>query len=260
MSAPLDHEQGSILTVGLGHADLGEASRACTVADGAVSHRVVGTLSFDLVVTADHLPDMPVFQFIKRMCSLAVAEVGAGPRSPGIQDEITERTLGVMQIIEGAVDWDVGRARWHEHCRARGRQSTSAAAASSPGDEHQRVTRAVEATEIPDTCTAFVVVAVRGRLGMLRTRSTVLLFVRFTRSGRKRPLGVRSSSSVARRGRSTSEPSATAGWTGTEIADRSVPWKSPDCVREAVLRACRRRRCDFASLRCTRVSRGQLEH
>ena len=68
MSEPLDHEQGSILTVGLRDADLGDVSRACTVAETARSAiELLRMLRFDLVVTADHLPDMPVFQFVKRM-------------------------------------------------------------------------------------------------------------------------------------------------------------------------------------------------
>ena len=64
-------------------------------------------LRFDLVVTADQLPDMPVFQFIKRMRAAWPWQKWALiARRLSDRDEITARTLGVMQIIEGAADWD----------------------------------------------------------------------------------------------------------------------------------------------------------
>jgi DNA-binding response OmpR family regulator len=108
MSEPLDHEQGSILAVGLRDADLSEAPRACTVAPTARSAvELLRMLRFDLVVASDHLPDMPVFQFIKRMRAAWPWQKWALVSSRlSIQDEITARTLGVMQIIEGTLDWD----------------------------------------------------------------------------------------------------------------------------------------------------------
>ena len=67
-----DHEPGSILAVGLRDSDLADVAHACTpsctATDSARSAiELLRILRFDLVITADHLPDMPVWQFVKRM-------------------------------------------------------------------------------------------------------------------------------------------------------------------------------------------------
>jgi hypothetical protein len=64
-------------------------------------------LHFDLVLTADQLPDLPVFQFVRRMRNAWPWQKWALVSSRlSIQDEITARTLGVMHVIEGSIDWD----------------------------------------------------------------------------------------------------------------------------------------------------------
>jgi len=108
MSDSMDHERGSVLALGLPDAELSDASRACTVVDSARSAiELLRILRYDLVVTSDQLPDMPVFQFVRRMRAAWPWQKWALVSSRlSTQDEITARTLGVMQIIEGAVDWD----------------------------------------------------------------------------------------------------------------------------------------------------------
>ena len=108
MPEQMDHEPGSILAVGLRDSDLHEAAHVFTTADSARSAiELLRMLRFDLVITADRLPDMPVFQFVKRMRAGWPWQKWALVSSRLTnQDEITARTLGVMRIIEGAVDWD----------------------------------------------------------------------------------------------------------------------------------------------------------
>ncbi len=107
MDEQLDAEQGSVLAVGLRDADR-HAAGDCTVADSARSAiELLRMLRFDLVLTADHLPDMPVWQFVSRMRAAWPWQKWALVSSHLTDfDEVTARTLGVMQIIEGSVDWD----------------------------------------------------------------------------------------------------------------------------------------------------------
>ena len=112
------HHHGSVLTVGLpdsdltgselAHSALADPTHLCTATDtGRGAIELMRMLRFDLVITADRLPDMPVWQFVQRMrrtwpwqkwalFSTCLSE----------SDEITARTLGVMRIIEGSLDWD----------------------------------------------------------------------------------------------------------------------------------------------------------
>jgi DNA-binding response OmpR family regulator len=108
MPESLDHEPSSVLAVGLRDGNLGPGISACTVADDARSAiELLRMLRFDLVLAADRLPDMPAFQFIRRLRTAWPWQKWALVSSRlSIADEITARTLGVMQIIEGAVDWD----------------------------------------------------------------------------------------------------------------------------------------------------------
>ena len=108
MAEQLDQEHGSVLAVGLREADLSDAPHSCTSADSARGAiELLRMLRFDLVVTSDRLPDMPVWQFVSRIRAVWPWQKWALVSSRLTeQDEITARTLGVMQIIEGAVDWD----------------------------------------------------------------------------------------------------------------------------------------------------------
>jgi DNA-binding NarL/FixJ family response regulator len=103
-----DQEPGSILAVGLRDSAFAEDAQGCTVAETARSAiELMRMLRFDLVLTADRLPDMPVFQFVQRMRAAWPWQKWAlVTRQLNERDEITARTLGVMRIIEGAVDWD----------------------------------------------------------------------------------------------------------------------------------------------------------
>ena len=108
MDEQLDQEHGTVLAVGLRDADLADGSRACTVANSARGAiELMRMLRFDLVLTSDRLPDMPVWQFVRRFRTAWPWQKWALVSSHLTeQDEIAARTLGVMQIIEGAVDWD----------------------------------------------------------------------------------------------------------------------------------------------------------
>jgi len=108
MAEQLEREHGSVLAVGLPPSDLSDAPPACTVADSARGAiELLRILRFDLVVTSDRLSDMPVWQFVKRIRSAWPWQKWALiSKQLTEHDEITARTLGVMQIIEGAVDWD----------------------------------------------------------------------------------------------------------------------------------------------------------
>ena len=108
MAEQLDQEHGSVLAVGLRDADLSDAPRSCTSADSArAAIELLRMLRFDLVVTSDRLPDMPVWQFVKRIRAAWPWQKWALVSSRLTeQDEIAARTLGVMQIIEAGVDWD----------------------------------------------------------------------------------------------------------------------------------------------------------
>lgn len=106
-----DQDQASILAVGLGQGFSTvvppEYAENCASADSArAAIELLRMLRFDLVVTADQLPDMPVWQFVKRMRAVwpwqkwALASSSLNPR-----DEIVARTLGVMCILETPIDW-----------------------------------------------------------------------------------------------------------------------------------------------------------
>jgi DNA-binding response OmpR family regulator len=126
MDEQLDPEQGSVLAVGLRDADRQGAAGACTVADSARSAiELLRMLRFDLVLTADHLPDMPVWQFVSRMRTAWPWQKWALVSSRLSElDEITARTLGVIQIIEGAIDWDaVGHLATTLHEQSENRRS-----------------------------------------------------------------------------------------------------------------------------------------
>src|SRR3954454_25411112 len=124
MPEQTDHEPGSILAVGLRESELHEGAQGCNIADSARGAiELLRMLRFDLVITADPLPDMPVFQFVKRMRAGWPWQKWALVSSKLTdQDEITARTLGVMRIIEGAVDWDaVGHLAGTLHEKAESR-------------------------------------------------------------------------------------------------------------------------------------------
>jgi CheY-like chemotaxis protein len=106
MDEQLDAEQGSVLAVGLRDADR-HAAGDCTVADSARSAiELLRMLRFDLVLTADHLPDMPVWQFVSRMRAAWPWQKWALVSSHLTEfDEVTARTLGVMRS-------DI----WPRHC------------------------------------------------------------------------------------------------------------------------------------------------
>jgi DNA-binding response OmpR family regulator len=108
MSEQSDDERGSVLAVGLPESELNDSAVACTTADTARSAiELLRMLRFDLVITADQLPDMPVWQFVQRMKSAWPWQKWAMVSSRlNERDEITARTLGVMQIIQGDIDWD----------------------------------------------------------------------------------------------------------------------------------------------------------
>jgi CheY-like chemotaxis protein len=64
-------------------------------------------LHFDLLVTGDHLPDMPVSHLIRRIRAAwpwqKWAMVGS---SLTTQDEIVARTLGAVAVFDAPPDWD----------------------------------------------------------------------------------------------------------------------------------------------------------
>jgi DNA-binding NarL/FixJ family response regulator len=103
-----DQDTGVVLAVGLNDATFQPAPDGCAsaaTARGAIE--LLRMLRFDLVVTADQLPDMPVFTFIRKMRAAWPWQKWALVTNRLTnRDEITARTLGVMSILEGALDWD----------------------------------------------------------------------------------------------------------------------------------------------------------
>jgi DNA-binding response OmpR family regulator len=106
-----DQDQASILAVGLG-GDFSsvvppEYAENCSTADSARSAiELLRMLRFDLVVTADRLPDMPVWKFVQRVRAVWPWQKWAlASNTLDQRDEITARTLGVMSILETPVDW-----------------------------------------------------------------------------------------------------------------------------------------------------------
>jgi DNA-binding response OmpR family regulator len=102
-----DQDQASILAVGLGESIPPEYAENCSTADSARSAiELMRMLRFDLVVTADQLPDMPVWQFVQRVRAVWPWQKWALASSTIDQrDEITARTLGVLCILERPLDW-----------------------------------------------------------------------------------------------------------------------------------------------------------
>lgn len=103
-----DQDQASILAVGLGSTVPPEYAENCSTADSARSAvELLRMLRFDLVITADQLPDLPVWQFVQRMRAAwpwqkwALASSSLNPR-----DEITARTLGVIRVLDMPIDWE----------------------------------------------------------------------------------------------------------------------------------------------------------
>jgi DNA-binding response OmpR family regulator len=99
-------DRGAILAVGLEHP--GHLHQDCTTAESVrAALELLRVLQFDLVVTADRLPDMPVWQFVQRMRSVWPWQKWVlYSSSLSERDEITARTLGVLQIMQGTLDWD----------------------------------------------------------------------------------------------------------------------------------------------------------
>jgi len=102
-----DQDTGVVLAVGLTETLQPAIDGCASVATGRGAIELLRMLRFDLVVTADQLPDMPVWQFVQRMRAAWPWQKWALVTSRLTdRDEIAARTLGVMSIIEGALDWD----------------------------------------------------------------------------------------------------------------------------------------------------------
>jgi DNA-binding NarL/FixJ family response regulator len=81
-------------------------------------------LRFDLLVTGDRLPDMPVGQFIRRVRVAWPWQKWAMVGSVlSARDEIAARTLGAMAVFDAPADWDA--------------LGTLAEAAASSGGKHR---------------------------------------------------------------------------------------------------------------------------
>lgn len=129
-----DQDQASILAVGLGSAVPPEYAESCSTADSARSAiEMLRMLRFDLVVTADQLPDLPVWQFVQRMRAVWPWQKWALASSTLDQrDEIAARTLGVLKILDLPVDWQaVNEMAQAIHHRAAGAAATARAMVSA---------------------------------------------------------------------------------------------------------------------------------
>jgi len=102
-------------------------------------------LRFDLLVTGDRLPDMPVTHLIRRVRIAwpwqKWAMVGAALTT---EDEIAARTLGAMAVFDAPPDWDVlsALAATAAASRVAGVKSPHAEARAAGG--HERISRADE--------------------------------------------------------------------------------------------------------------------
>jgi CheY-like chemotaxis protein len=92
------HDEDAAGTAGISffHADSGKKAL-----------ELLRMLHFDLLVTGDHLPDMPVSHLIRRVRAAwpwqKWAMVGS---SLTTQDEIVARTLGAVAVFDAPPDWD----------------------------------------------------------------------------------------------------------------------------------------------------------
>jgi hypothetical protein len=122
-------------------------------------------LRFDLLVTGDHLPDMPVGQLIRRVrvawpwqkWAMVGSELTA-------QDEIAARSLGAMAVFDAPPDWDAisslasaaaGKAAaMNGATHADGENPRFAVSIPSPRDGDRSRSRSPQRTAISESMTA----------------------------------------------------------------------------------------------------------
>jgi hypothetical protein len=94
---PVPNEPGTSLGVSFFHADSGKKAL-----------ELLRMLRFDLLVTGDRLPDMPIGHFLRRVRVAwpwqKWAMVGS---SITAEDEIAARALGAMAVFDAPPDWEV---------------------------------------------------------------------------------------------------------------------------------------------------------
>jgi hypothetical protein len=105
---PVRGQESEIDATGTGPT-VGAAGASFFHADsGKKAMELLRMLRFDLLVTGDRLPDMPMEHFIRRVRMAwpwqKWAMVGSAITPP---DEIAARTLGAMAVFDAPPDWDV---------------------------------------------------------------------------------------------------------------------------------------------------------